>query len=402
MARRRLWVFQEVVLAPSNTCYIGSFDFSFLLPVRTATWVLGSKKIAHELDKLLWESNCVTAYHFVDPLGSCARGAIPQMENLVAACLYLKATEPRDYLYGMLGIHQRHRPSLHPLLVPNYLRPIEDVFRDGTKFLVGVRQHIRVWLWIHWEDDTEFENTKRPSWAIDWSQLRAAKSLDMHLKSFNAGCEGTVPHSLRFADADENIVFVKGLRLAGIVDTTSTLRITATDNRHSDTTWLKECLDMMLASPGAEDAEVLLSTVLTAFDNGGELSETTRINALAEFMRFMNLDSRLFFRAPTWGEGDESIVLATKFQRAWIRTCLDHKAFVTSDGRAGVGPSVVRKGDVVALFTGFHVPYVLRPSGRNARACRIVGACYVSGVMEGNVMRQHLEAGEPDEVFWIR
>jgi hypothetical protein len=56
---------------------------------------------------------------------------------------------------------------------------------------------------------------------------------------------------------------------------------------------------------------------------------------------------------------------------------------VTERGQGGVVPSRCRAGDMVAVFKGGSVPFVLRRSKVIEGAFRLVGECYVHGMMSG-------------------
>lgn len=279
------------------------------------------------------------------------------MEQLLAACACLRATEPKDYVYGLLGIHQRGQGTIDQLLMPDYSRPMQDVFRDATRYLLEIRDYTRTWLWVYSDDDAQLLHPNRTSWAIDWSHLRVAESMSLHLRGFNAGCQGALAPALRFAEADEDVVFVKGLAHDKVVDTTSTLQV------RSEMAWLEECFVKVRAGCSANETEALLSTVLTAFDKGRSVPLDQRLQACAAFSRTVSFTHELFSDTATCNDSDQSTVLAQKFFEAWIRTCSNHRLCTMSDGRVGIGPPIATTGDIVAVFRGFHAPYVLRPIG---------------------------------------
>ncbi|OQO10976.1 hypothetical protein B0A48_05231 [Cryoendolithus antarcticus] len=64
--------------------------------------------------------------------------------------------------------------------------------------------------------------------------------------------------------------------------------------------------------------------------------------------------------------------------------------FVTEQGLVGFGPEDVKTGDVVAVVSGAHVPWLLRPVGREYS---LLGDAYVHGLMRGAV-RIKAERGE--------
>ncbi|KAE8454256.1 hypothetical protein EG329_005181 [Mollisiaceae sp. DMI_Dod_QoI] len=57
----------------------------------------------------------------------------------------------------------------------------------------------------------------------------------------------------------------------------------------------------------------------------------------------------------------------------------------------GLGPNAIKAGDIVVIFLGVKVPYILRKARHHSY--QIVGPCYVHGVMEGELMdtKPHIE-----------
>ncbi|KAL7905862.1 hypothetical protein GGI35DRAFT_459508 [Trichoderma velutinum] len=69
---------------------------------------------------------------------------------------------------------------------------------------------------------------------------------------------------------------------------------------------------------------------------------------------------------------------------------LGRKFFVTKRGYFGLGPQKAEPGDRIAVLFGSAVPFVLRQgvSATGKRAWRIVGECYVHGIMQGEVIQK--------------
>ena len=70
-----------------------------------------------------------------------------------------------------------------------------------------------------------------------------------------------------------------------------------------------------------------------------------------------------------------------------------HKLDITTAGRLALIPDAARSGDIVAIMFGCDVPLVLRPNA-DGTMHRIVGECYVDGVMDGEAVDQH----EPEDI----
>lgn len=56
---------------------------------------------------------------------------------------------------------------------------------------------------------------------------------------------------------------------------------------------------------------------------------------------------------------------------------------ITQKVYVGLGPLSARDGDLVCIFLGGHVPFVLRPLNSGYE---MIGECILDGVMEGQAM----------------
>ena len=66
---------------------------------------------------------------------------------------------------------------------------------------------------------------------------------------------------------------------------------------------------------------------------------------------------------------------------AWY-ACKGRKMFQTKAGYLGLGPRMLQQGDLVFILFGGKTPYLLRPNGTGYK---LVGECYVDGMMRGEV-----------------
>lgn len=60
------------------------------------------------------------------------------------------------------------------------------------------------------------------------------------------------------------------------------------------------------------------------------------------------------------------------------------RPFVTATAYVGIGPEALSTGDIIALFFGADLPFVLRPVGQDT--FRLVGPAYVDGIMYGEFL----------------
>jgi hypothetical protein len=75
------------------------------------------------------------------------------------------------------------------------------------------------------------------------------------------------------------------------------------------------------------------------------------------------------------------------FTEAVSRAMEERKFFVTEGKLYGIGPRSAQKGDIVFLFAGGRVPYVIRPHETNGTMDFIfVGECYCHGICHGQAL----------------
>lgn len=69
------------------------------------------------------------------------------------------------------------------------------------------------------------------------------------------------------------------------------------------------------------------------------------------------------------------------FVDAWFRAAFQRKFCSTKQERIGLVPRGTLKSDLVAVFMGADVPFVLRATG--ADGYELIGECYIHGIMKG-------------------
>ncbi|KAL9596066.1 MAG: hypothetical protein Q9219_006052 [cf. Caloplaca sp. 3 TL-2023] len=78
----------------------------------------------------------------------------------------------------------------------------------------------------------------------------------------------------------------------------------------------------------------------------------------------------------------------------------NRRFFVTADAQYfGIGPAMMREGDLCCVLVGAKVPFILRPSQEQRfNACcdgkdhyQLVGECYIHGVMRGEILKRRFD-----------
>jgi hypothetical protein len=77
-----------------------------------------------------------------------------------------------------------------------------------------------------------------------------------------------------------------------------------------------------------------------------------------------------------------------------------NRLFVTMDGYIGLAARNIQAGDMIAVFNGCHMPYVVRSVGKlehegklvAEHGLQVIGPCYVHGIMNGEIITHRNEA----------
>ena len=77
---------------------------------------------------------------------------------------------------------------------------------------------------------------------------------------------------------------------------------------------------------------------------------------------------------------------ASEYYRALECHLPSRTFFTTKCGFIGIGMPAVQKGDEVTIWFGATTPFVTRPSPQNRAKCVLIGAAYVAGIMEGEMV----------------
>jgi hypothetical protein len=88
-----------------------------------------------------------------------------------------------------------------------------------------------------------------------------------------------------------------------------------------------------------------------------------------------------------WDEMREYVVLTADSQNKWILAqtsfTWDRDFFASKIGYVGWVPCPAMEGDLICAFYGSRYPFVLRP---HKGMFGLIGACYMHGIMEGEVI----------------
>jgi hypothetical protein len=425
----RIWVIQEVALARSIIVICDGYPFSWEHLVQVTQTIRGI-----DIDRLKPEAdgsedqnpylpniNFKAQYRHKLVFGGDLELPILSVLQNASSCL---ATDPRDMIYGLLGmaadIKTSETPNDENRLVVDYKRQsVADVYVDFATIhmLTHDKNPLDVITFSRFNPTPQYP---LPSWVPDWSNLRETSCFSL--------ANPTVPSAVRAMfinhyyyhasgtrHADFTITPSLGLQVAGIrFDSVSRMgepslgfpqRLTAVirgwqtlalgDGSHDEDAYLggdQRLVDVF-------DRTVTVDTTLDGrrlTREGGYLFACTALAArrpldmpvMPNMSVVLIAEAALLLQSFGLEEPDEemmSLGLAVKQARRAIEVRAHRRRFfVTSRGFFGLGPRNMEEGDAVFVLYGCSVPVVLRPKGEH---WSLVGEAFVAGIMDGEVVQ---------------
>lgn len=326
---------------------------------------------------------------------------------MVEHTLARSATDPRDKIYAILGLI-----NCGPRLSPDYSLSCKKVYIAAFRAMLEYFGDLRVYN--HLQDSHLDREKELPSWVPDFMALTTGT---IHSMTFINGASPNDPiesqavsplYSAASVRQDKltksRMDFQKDgsrLVLKGIpVDKLNAVGKVAAGN--SDT--------MPKRSEAAQESfkdiiiqwRSLIDENTGSYITGGSFKEAfwrtiTLDCKVVEYHQGLTLRDnprdrrRRLDRAdklvpPQSLESEEKLIEALDRQAALAEGAqYSRRFFTTEKGYMGIGPSVAQTRDIICVLFGGEVPFVLRPVG-NGRY-KMVGQCYMHGIMDGEVIR---------------
>lgn len=309
---------------------------------------------------------------------------------------FLKATDPRDHIYGFLGL-----ASNPDAITPDYSKSLDEVYRQFTKAMIEENQTLDILSDCRLSDDRKF-----PSWVPDWTRegprglpMESALRNGDRLYRANWGLDNTVG----FED-NLRILKVKAISCDTIRVIGEEAKFPKQKTLHVAQQWLEifaqyfPCVSPYSDNSGGNRAilEVFWRTICT--DDQGNSTRSAPERFGEEFYAAMGskIPKSLMVGVPICTEPLVSSK-APPTGQITLLGCIYVKAngrrfFITQNNYVGLAPAESRVGDEVFVLLGVSVPFILRPEDNHYL---VVGEAYVHGLMHGEAIRK-MNEGEAE------
>ena len=409
----RVWVIQEVVLAQNTIVKWGHAEISW-------HWIgLAAAIIRTNYPELCYqyEFGWCGIYNAYLMFRISNMSDLPPLKlsflQLLRLTRQFYVSDPRDKVYGLLGIHTTDNdPQEGQLFVdPDYSISAAELCIRVARKVISETQNLSILSSSQWHvlDRDDPLQTTVPSWVPEWnSVIRPTLSPWGSEDRFSAGKS----FPLRLETTPNNYSLVVEGTGVGVVVQIFAIEIGSMILRFSPTMNLKAFLE-------TERGLRLLSRTLTAGRNWyGTLLQGSN-NCLADFSAYLlksvnsfngvhglpNLEKPFSSQAASVLERLAANGDMSSFQAAARPVCQRRSIFLTDDGFLGLAPDTIEDGDILCVLSGGDVPFLLRPirpksnfrmeEAQPTNLCTsdlsimkyyLVGECYVEGLMQGEAI----------------
>ncbi|KIM98489.1 hypothetical protein OIDMADRAFT_128054, partial [Oidiodendron maius Zn] len=317
-----------------------------------------------------------------------------------------EATQPRDHLFALLGLASDTEDKSFD---PDYEAPLGEIIRRYAATFVQKGRAIEMLL----DAGISPAAPQLPSWVPDWTRSAPQPFLipdpiGMKNQSSNLNAiyhaSANLPPKIQY-DTATDLLVIEG----GIVD-----RVGQIGQRDDEMDILgrlslyisdaENIIGTLSSYPTGEDvSEVEWRTLIAnrtktlrdlqgigsnAWD--GDLSEPTA--QLGEAYKALKLFCWVVENNPGYiFSSDERIAFLQTTKKPYEQPLLDTRSgrllCRTEGGYVGLVPRHTQAGDLVCIVYGSPVPFIVRESDEREGAHRVVGECYIHGIMRGEALQ---------------
>jgi len=215
-----------------------------------------------------------------------------------------------------------------------------------------------------------------PNWRTRWSSRADPARLEFLFNANDSSHPSWKSDAIHDISFNPDVLELVGFTLGTVSDGLGTVFAV---EQHNDidkfAMWLEGSIALLQPVVGARPVASVLLAGTNTYRQPVTDGDLEGLHDLQAFIRTEN-SFPLWLSEPTLASVEE--VAAARFDQPLMNACWNRRLFRTASGYIGVGPKVMRDGDVVVILYGCSKPCILRPHIDGLH--RILGECYVYGV----------------------
>ena len=399
---RRLWVIQELVLPPRSLFICGPFHVDALTVLRASIWLnYKALSLPRDLQECQGRHNSVDLAYlaYVTGLLESRRPQKPSLRYLLALTTRFGTSDPRDQVFAIFDLLKSSSPDTSEyidLIVPDYTKPVAQIFRDATIFSILDSKSLSIWRNVYHRGDATLDIGEHSSWVPQWYRTFDYREDVYRLpETFNAALGSEVSTSILGSPllSTTRELPVQGFRVAGITQTTDNMTreiLSQVEGLRTTFHSIDEIVASVIGSAKSSAESVLARTLVVGRDPKG-YSELRSALQQGKSLPTQYSDAE--------NEDPEAITgLARRYYDLIFHYCSNRRFFGAGSGCVGVAASALQVDDVVAILYGAPWPVILRPL---ENGFQYVSQCYIDGIMQGEAVQERRRTGLADETFTL-
>jgi WD repeat-containing protein 55 len=405
----RIWVMQEVVLAKNVKVWRSgsAVDYSTIAIFISMIEHLGGTAHLSISDKGTGYKRLPRAFD----QGSIAfswiqmvkEGHHPSLETCLESSAGLKATNPRDKIYGIMSIAEAAEVA-H--IVPDYKMPVAELYTSVIKGILLRNQSLALLSSAGIGQENPLQ-PGLPSWVLD---LESPSTSFVFEGQVPFSSSGTTQPQVKKTSNPMHISLVGRLidKITDLCDPypanpESVQNQSASEwKQYQEATvqWHQQTTQFV---SGSKDLEIYWKLMVANRINGSppEFSYKRYLDVWFDVVRTASVQGAQISLDHVERPADDPHfrTRVDQTREAFYAFGKIARLFSTQTGGFGMGPVGCQRGDVVVIFHGASTPFLLRPvvSSGLAQHYELVGSCYVHGMMDG----EGLALREPEEVTLV-
>lgn len=328
-----------------------------------------------------------------------------ELRDLLLNTVSANATEPRDRIYGLLGMLSEEDRQFFTV---NYDRSLGTVFAEAVAHIFQKGKGAFLLSRMELAGPTPSE-LSFPSWVPKLGSKSLLSPISFHPPGIGASGPGSDAVNGR-VDSDLRTLCIRGLPIDVVVD------MIVFDEGVKCLTQLHQVEALAERACGLAASNSENRPYLTSFKTKEPLWRTLIANkAYSGASREAAPESYgemykqiLENQQGTSHDENEDNESSRDYRLSLLNHLPNSCFFITATGFCGIGPRFIEKGDHLAIWFGAPAPFVLRPKlqAHDDQRGPIYAVCcvaYVAGIMDGEIVDEvYCEDLEEDSVFVVQ
>lgn len=400
----RTWVVQEVASAQKAVFLYGSKLLSWETVSKAVTTLRQNTSSAMTFEEASQIRHPQENLFAMEMARRSANGTFPlSLFELLLATSFNECSDSRDKVYAVLGLATDWQEIRE--LTPDYRHDItpEKVFQRFAVWDIKQNRSLRILSCA-----TGNELSPLPSWVPDWRNIKNPDAFSRYNASTRFSAATSMPMRIWFSDHGQ-VLNVLG-EVVDLIKRTGSepkfSRIITTIPMQEDCLsrlktahdWLQECYKL------APDANGIMTknrfnefwrTMTCGLKADGYPAPVEYGAYFEKYLTFIthkmidlrdSKESAAFKMVLRIGEDDPDSKVLSLIESSLEKWSSRRRFCTTNKGRLAFVPPDSRSGDLICIFYGGEVPYVLRPSEPGVYT--LIGECYVDGIMHGEAVSE--------------